>query len=477
MSQQQHTTDIASGQPVWWLIFKREMTDLWIGGRALILLILFTVVMSLTSFLREMESSVSLIPPKEMVFLALEATLAFGLFISLIIGSDAISGERERATLEALLLTPTGRLQIVVGKFLAALSPWPAALLLSTPYLAYMAQGNIAILGKALFWVFLAGTLLAAGFTGFGMLVSSWANSNKTSAFISLLVYILLLIPTQWPWQAQVGSVGDLLQMVNPMEATHHFLEKMLVNNASISRWWNHLVADSIFVATMIGLLFLYAGPRLRLEGGAPKLALPRLRASAFLLMVSAILLVNGMAGSVLRAATFSSVQTAGDTNLEINVDLDHKVVKTGDEVIFNTTLTNKGSTESPAITMAMNIVNVGSHETVDPEDWSPERTQEIEPLAAGTSAELEWQIDTILDGDYMVYITAVPAPSGSDATTQPISSSGIHLTVEAFTRSNPGGVLPLAIGVPLVLTLVTVALRRRWRRGARVDVMSSSSA
>ncbi len=458
---------VSTGSPVWWLVFKKEFSDLWIGGRALVLLILFTVVMSLTSFLRELESSVSLIPPKEMVFLSLEATLAFGLFISLIIGSDTISGERERDTLEALLLTPTSRLQIIVGKFLAALSPWPAALLLSIPYLAYMAQGHMAILGKALLWVIVAGTMLAAGFTGFGMLVSSWANSNKTSAFISLLIYILLLIPTQWPWQAQVGSVGDFLQAANPMEATHHFLEKMLVNNQTIARWWNHLISDVIFVGGVLGLLFWYAGPRLRLEGGAPRLSLPRPRVAKLLLVVLAWMVVSNIVTTSLRAAS----PAAGDSTLEVSVNLDKRVTKTGDEVIFRTVLTNTASVESPAVTMAMNIVNVGSHETVDPEDWSPERTQEIEPLAAGASAEQEWQIDTILDGNYMVYITAVPAPSGPDTTSYPVSSSGIHLTVEAFARSNPGGVLPLALGMPIALTLVTVLIRRRWRKeGSSVE-------
>ena len=458
---------MSTGLPVWWLVFKREFSDLWIGGRALILLILFTVVMSLTSFLRELESSVSLIPPKEMVFLSLEATLAFGLFISLIIGSDTISGERERDTLEALLLTPTSRLQIIVGKFLAALSPWPAALLLSIPYLAYMAQGHMAILGKALLWVTVAGTMLAAGFTGFGMLVSSWANSNKTSAFISLLIYILLLIPTQWPWQAQVGSVGDFLQAANPMEATHHFLEKMLVNNQTIARWWNHLISDVIFVGGVLGLLFWYAAPRLRLEGGAPRLRMPRPRVATLLSVVLAWVVVSNLVATSLRAATPA---TAAEPTIQVSVDLDQRVVKTGDEVLFKTVLTNTGSVESPAVTMAMNIVNIGSHETVDPEDWSPERTQEVEPLAAGASAEQEWQIDTILDGNYMVYITAVPAPSGANATSQPVSSSGIHLTVQAFARSNPGGVLLLAIGMPLALTLMTVLVRRRWRKGDSSD-------
>ena len=64
-----------------------------------------------------------------------------------------------------------------------------------------------------------------------------------------------------------------------------------------------------------------------------------------------------------------------------------------------------------------------------------------------------------------MVYITAIPAPSGAETTVQPVSSGGVHLTVEAFARSNPGGVLPLAIGMPIALAGITLLLRRRWRK------------
>ena len=149
-----------STTPVWWLVFKREFADLWVGGRVLILLILFSLIMSVTSILREVESQLNLIPPAEMIFLTLLGCISFGLFIGLIIGADSISGERERATLETLLLTPTARRQIVIGKFFAALSPWPVTLLLSIPYILVVAQGD-EILGQALLLGALLGGVLA----------------------------------------------------------------------------------------------------------------------------------------------------------------------------------------------------------------------------------------------------------------------------------------------------------------------------
>ena len=232
--QIERSDSVGLASPVWWLVLKEELTDLWVGGRVFVLLILFTILMSITTLLRQAESQMNLIPPAEMVFLTLLGSISFSIFIGLILGADSISGERERATLEALLLTPTSRRQIVLGKFLAALSPWPVALILSIPYMAILARGD-NVFGQAIFAGAILGTVLAVAFTGFGMLMSIWSKSNKMSLFVSLLVYIIFLIPTQFPGGAQKGDLGYLVQQLNPMQATSGFLEKLLVNNRTLA--------------------------------------------------------------------------------------------------------------------------------------------------------------------------------------------------------------------------------------------------
>ena len=69
-------------------------------------------------------------------------------------------------------------------------------------------------------------------------------------------------------------------------------------------------------------------------------------------------------------------------------------------------------------------------------------------------SASHAWRIDPIIEGDSAAYIVVIPEPEGAEATTHPIASPAIHLTVERFVRINPGGVLPYAIGAPIVLLL-----------------------
>jgi hypothetical protein len=460
----------------WRVILRQELHDLWLGGRLLPLLILFTILMSVTSILRELESGANLIPPAEMVFLTVLSTISFGVLIGLVIGADTISGERERATLEPLLLAPASRRQIVFGKFVAALSPWPAALVLSIPYVVVLSKGD-DILALALLWTALLGSLLAVAFTGLAMLVSMWSRSNRTSLFVSLFVYLLLLIPTQFPGQAQKGALGYTVQQLNPMQASSEFLEKLIVNNRAPGERSTYLVALIASAALVVGVLFLYAAPRLRLEGGSPRLIRPKRRtakAAAFLVVGGLVLLgalvapQSGAVAAVTRPAHVSQANhpsIVDAPSLEISIDKEHATLNTGDEIDFNTEVTNSAAAASPKLVVAMNIIKLGSGDPVDPEDWSPERTQQVDPLQPGELAELSWTVEAILDGDYMVYMTVIADPGASDATSVPISSPGIHLTVKAFQSTNPGGVLPIALGIPIALTVATFLLRRYWRR------------
>lgn len=440
----------------WWLVAKKELVDLWLGGRAIIFLILLSVLLGITSFLLATNAELQLLPPQEMVFMILQISISVSLFISLLIAADSISGERERATLEGLLLVPTSRRKIVAGKFLAAMSIWPAAFLIAAAHVFTLSPNN-TITGQSLFWGGLLGTLLVFGFTAFGMLVSLVTSSNRTSLFVSLFVAVLFLLPTQFPGTAQTGFMGQMVKRINPMESVNQFLEKVLVNNRTFDEMVSWLIAPILLAVITSVLLFVIAAPRLDLTGAKMKSWRPR-KADVVAILLLLILI------------TAPTDKTHGQTNpaespLQIDIDTTYQPVKTGDSFDFVTTVTNHDSSESVPLVVAMNIVNLGDGDPVDPEDWSPERTQEIESLKPGESVDLEWTINAILEGDYLAYMVVIPQPEDPEETSLPIASQGIHLTVEQFTSLNPGGVTPIAFGTPILLALllvIQILLRRR---------------
>jgi hypothetical protein len=356
----------------------------------------------------------------------------------------------------------------MVGKFLAAITFWPAAFVIAIPTYKILSQGD-EVFGQGLFWGGLLGTILVLGYVGVGMLVSFMSNSNKTSYFVSLGIYILFLVPAQLPGKAQTGVMGQFLQWVNPMAAVNHFLSKHLVNNIALSVFWRWLESPFIFTSVVLGILLLYAAPGLRLENGRASKVWRRVSRAIGLGVITALIVFSSASPVVAL-----QLETAGETPLQISVDMEYQTVKASDSIFFSTKVTNNGTAEVTNLIVAMNIINLDAKgEIVDPEDWAPQRTQYIELLAPGDSASLDWRINAILEGDYMIYMVVLPQPAGQNASSQPVASSGIHLTVTPFTKLNPGGVLPFAIGAPIVILVIIYFVFRRRRQ--QIDTGGSS--
>jgi hypothetical protein len=153
---------------------------------------------------------------------------------------------------------------------------------------------------------------------------------------------------------------------------------------------------------------------------------------------------------------------------LQIGISTSNMVSKTGDKLVFETTTTYNGEGTSPPLIAAMNIVNLEDGAPVDPEDWSPQRTQTIPPLAQGESSTEKWIIYSILSGNYLAYIVSIPKPDTPEASSVPVSSPGLHLTVHEYVRLNPRGILPLLIGMPVFLAILFFTLF--WIRRRQIE-------
>jgi hypothetical protein len=248
-------------------------------------------------------------------------------------------------------------------------------------------------------------------------------------------------------------------QTVNPLGSYRHFLAKILVNNATLEQIWQFALAPAVFGVLMIGYLLLYVGRTLNLEAVAPRRRLVAPAHAAAGVVIACLLGAFG-------AAPIRAQEAVAQAPVRVSIDVTDSTLRAGGTVLFKTVVTNDHAEATRPLILAMNIINLNAQgEVVDPEDWSPQRTQYVEPLGPGQSATLDWRVNAILDGDFMVYMVAIPAPGAPDATSQPVASSGIHLTVTPYTKLNPGGVLPYAIGGPVVLGLVIFFVYRHRRR------------
>lgn len=202
---------------------------MWVGGRGPLLIFAFSVLISVVTYLAASNKSLNFLEQREAVNLTLQVAVAVSALLVLLSAADSISGERERGSLESMLLTPLPRSQVVLGKLLAPISLWLAAMIVTAPYVWFLGHG-VGVVGKALAVGVGVGTLLAIALAGFGVLVSTFASSNRISLAATLFALLALYAPTQLPTGAQSGWFSELLLRVNPVSAAEHYIGKIVID-------------------------------------------------------------------------------------------------------------------------------------------------------------------------------------------------------------------------------------------------------
>lgn len=251
----------------WAIVAGQELRDIWLGGRGLLLCVAFSVLLSIITYLTATNQALNFLEQRESVNLTLQVAIAVGSLLALLAAADAISGERERSTLESLLLAPVSRLELTIGKLIAALSLWLAAFVITIPYVWFLGRG-VDLVGKALLVGVCVGTLLAVFLASLGMVISVFSSSNRISLSLSLFLLLAVFTPTQLPSSAQQGWAGDLLLRVNPLTAGEHYVGKILVSGHSWSEDASWLIAPLIAapaffaVAALVGARYISLGRR-----------------------------------------------------------------------------------------------------------------------------------------------------------------------------------------------------------------------
>lgn len=252
----------------WPIVLGQELRDLWVGGRGLALSCAFSVLLSVIAYLVATNQALNFLEQRETVNLTLQVAIAVGALLALLAGADAFSGERERGTLETLMLTPVSRLEITAGKLLSALSLWLAAFVILLPYAWFLGRG-VGIVEVAILTGAVVGTLLAVALASFGMLTSVFAASNRVSLSISLFLLLALFAPTQLPAGAQRGWAGDLLLRIDPITAGEHYVGRIITNGHGWTQELSWLISPLVAAVALTAGALVVGARFVRLSGGA----------------------------------------------------------------------------------------------------------------------------------------------------------------------------------------------------------------
>lgn len=249
----------------WTVIARYELAELWLGAKGLAVLLAFTVLLAVLAYLASANAGINLLDARESVGIVVQSAIATGTLAALVVSADAISGERERGTLEALLVTPVPRRHLVVGKLLAANTMWIASLVVALPFVLVMANGP-GVAGDAVAVLLVAGALVGAALTALGVAISAISTSNRVSLAASVVVLLLLAAPSQLPSLQSSATLGPLLVRINPVSAGLALANNVLVKQQA---WWDQwaLLVSPVVAAVLLTGIAVVLARRLELGG------------------------------------------------------------------------------------------------------------------------------------------------------------------------------------------------------------------
>jgi len=146
-----------------------------------------------------------------------------------------------------------------------------------------------------------------------------------------------------------------------------------------------------------------------------------------------------------------------------ITVSLDSPPVTTGvgHRFTFTTTVANTGASAVSDLVAHLNVLSDDPGTYVDPEDWSSHRTQYLPAIPPNGEQKLTWSVQAVNSGNLTVFVSVLPRHESGTVVTSP----PLRVSVGQRRTLNSKGALPLTLGIPVLIGLVGLGVRRR-RRG-----------
>lgn len=248
-----------------WVVAAHELRSLWLSAKGPTVLLGYTMLLSVMVFVAATDSELNLLDARESIGVIVQVAIGLGTLAALVVSADAISGERERDTLEALLLTPTSRRDLVIGKMIAASSMWLAGVVVALPYVISMARGP-AVTGDAVLVLLTVAPMVGAALTALGMAVSAATLSNRVSLAASIAILLILAAPSQLPAVTSKGLLGSILIRLNPVSAGLKLAGSVLIDQKSWASQWTLLISPLI-AAVVLTVIAIRMSQRVRLGG------------------------------------------------------------------------------------------------------------------------------------------------------------------------------------------------------------------
>ncbi len=241
------------------LIARKESGELLGSGRGLAWLLALSVILSVFSLLFVSNTELSLLDNAQVVYMVMGTIMALGALLAVVLGSDAIAGEKERGSLVPLLLAPVSTGDIVFGKMGGQVVAWGVTYVLSLPYLWAVGSSG-QNLAQAIVYLALLGTPVVLGFGFLALGLSARFGSVRAALITALIGLMLLASPLLLGPGLRQSAIGKAFDAVNPFSAAINSFDSVVIDSQPFSMQAGRLVVTLVW----LGLTSWFAGRSVR---------------------------------------------------------------------------------------------------------------------------------------------------------------------------------------------------------------------
>jgi ABC-type transport system involved in multi-copper enzyme maturation permease subunit len=233
------------------LIARKEAGELLLSPRGLAWLTTVAVALSAFALLLVSNTELSLLDNAQVVYDMAGIVTGLGSLLGLVVGVDAVAGERDRGCLVPLLLAPGSRSAILVGKLGGVAIAWAVTYAVSLPYL--WAVGSTGQnMADGMLVCGLLGTPIVLGFGFFGMGLGCWTRSSRSALLTGIVALLVAASPLLLGPGLRQTAVGAMFDAVNPFSAAVNAYDAVIIDSQSVAAQGVHiLVAAAWIVLTL----------------------------------------------------------------------------------------------------------------------------------------------------------------------------------------------------------------------------------
>lgn len=215
------------------LLARKEAGELLLSPRGLLWLTAVAVALSAFGLLLVSNTELSLLDNAQVVYDMVGIVTGLGALLAVVVGTDTIAGERERGSLIPLLLTPTSRHSILLGKLGGLAVAWVVIYAVALPYLWAVGSTGQNLVDGAIALAIL-GTPVVIGFGALAMALGARFNSARSSLLTGLIVLLLSASPLLLGQNLRQTAIGRAFDAINPFSAALNAYDAVITDSQAI---------------------------------------------------------------------------------------------------------------------------------------------------------------------------------------------------------------------------------------------------